>query len=126
LEEVMKNDPRLQPWLELADELERLDRFMLEHDLVPTRAGPGGETEYLDAGASVAKRMYAIAANQWTWFGWKRDGIQGEVRARLHTFHRWIGEGFFFGCEDTEAGREMLARIEYIERKFKQLSDARA
>lgn len=124
MEEVVKSDPRLQPWLDLAAELDALDGFMRQHNLAPTRVGPNGEIAFLDAGAAVAKRMHAIAMNQWTWYGWKRDGMMGEVRTKLLTFHRWIAEGFFFSVDETEAGREMLTRIESVERKFKQLTDA--
>jgi len=120
----MQNDSRLRPWLELADDLESFDYFMHKNNLAPIRIGDHRNVQFLDVGAAVAQRMRAIAANRWTWYGWKRDGMQGEVRAKMHTLHRWIAEGFFYGCEETEAYKEMLKRMENIEQKFKQLIHA--
>lgn len=117
----MTNNARLESWLELADELVSFDHFMHEYNLVPTRTVEHRKIE-LDVGAATAERMRAIADNRWTWYGWKRDVMQGEVRAKLHTFHRWLAEGFFYGCENTETGQEMLRRIERIEHRFKQLA----
>jgi hypothetical protein len=118
----MKTELRLRSWLELADEFEALDSFMRQHSLVPMRARSNNEQEPLDAGTAVAQRMRSIASNRWTWYGWKRDAMQGEADTKLRTLHRWIAEGFFFGCDATEAGREMLERIKHIERKFNNLS----
>lgn len=114
------------PWLELATELEAFDRFMREHHLAPTRTSPTGVTEVLDTGADVARRIRLIARNRWTWYGWKRDALIGEAGTKLHTFHRWIAEGFFFGCDETDAGREMMVRLQHIEQHFEQLSAAQA
>lgn len=122
---MKKTDPRLQPWLDLGIELEELDRFMRMHNLAPTITSPNGKVSFLDSGGAVAQRIREIKMNQWTWFGWKRDRIEGEISGKLHTFQRWIAEGFFFGCDETEVGREMLERIEKIEHKFKQLTEMR-
>ena len=123
----MTNDERLIPWLELAEKLEEFDRFMhtagIDH--LPRRIEQG-QIKFLDAGAIGARRMHAIAANRWTWFGWKRDQCEGIVEMELRTFHRWISEsGGDSLYQETEAGREMLARIASIERKFKQLTNTR-
>jgi hypothetical protein len=107
----MSADNRLQPWLALADELEALDRFVHDARL----------TESYDYGANVAQRMRAIGANRWTWYGWKRDQMQYAVEMEMRTFNRRKVEGFFYGFEETDAGREVLARMADIERKFEQL-----
>ncbi|GAB2617437.1 hypothetical protein [Novilysobacter erysipheiresistens] len=120
----MKNNPRLQPWLELADELDEFASFMHAADLAPRRATRDGPGEFLDVGAETANRMRAIAKKRWTWFSCQRDRMQGEVRAKLHTFHRWVSEGFFYGSEGTEAWREMMDRIDRIERRLDALSAA--
>lgn len=108
----MKLDHRLQPWLEIANELESLNRFAHEAGLLKS----------YDFGAEAAQRMRTISANRWTWYGWKRDGMQSEVRMELRTFHRWNAEGFFYGFENIEAGREVLERIARIEHYFKHLT----
>lgn len=115
------DDQRSAPWLGLASEFDAFELFMREHQLAPTRANSADLPEAIDTGAHVAQRVRAIATNRWTWYDWKREAIVGEVRAKLHTFHRWIAEGFFFGCEETEAGREMIARLKDIEQHFEQL-----
>ncbi len=120
----MRQNAELQPWVDLADDLVSFEQFMHEYNLVPMRIGEHRKAKFLDVGMATAIRMRTIAANRWTWYSWKKDGMQGEVRAKLHTYHRWLAEGFFYGCEDTEAGQEMLRRIESIERKFKQLTMA--
>ena len=121
----MTSQARLIPWLEIADELEEFDRFMhaagIDH--LPRRIEQG-QIKFLDAGAIGARRMRAIAANRWTWFGWKRDQFEGIVEMELRTFHRWISEsGGESLYQETEAGREMLARIASIERKFKHMTN---
>ncbi len=122
----MTYDARLVPWLEMADELEEFDRFM---HTTGERYFPGGRSSRgveFDAGTTAAKRMRAITANRWTWFGWKRDQLENIVDMRLHTFRRWISEsGGDSWYQETEAGREMLARIASIDRKFKQLINER-
>lgn len=117
----MRNDPRLQPWLDLADELDDLARFMHATGLTPRRVTKQGTVEFLDVGEAAAGRMRAVAAKRWTWFSCQRDRMQGEVRAELQTFYRWMSEGCFYNSEDTETGREMMTRLANIERKFKQL-----
>lgn len=119
----MTYDARLIPWLKLADELEKFDCFM---HTTGESYFPGGRSSRgveFDAGTTAAKRMRASAANRWTWFGWKRDQLEGIVEIELRTFRRWIsesgGDGWY---QETEAGREMLARIASIERKFKHLT----
>jgi hypothetical protein len=109
----------------LATKFESLDRFMRAQNLAPTRASSAGMPEVLDTWADVARRMRAIAMNRWTWYGWKRDQLIGEASAKFHTFHRWIAEGFFFGCDETDAGREMMARLQNLEHQFQQLVAAR-
>lgn len=126
MEALMQSDRRLAPWLALATDLESLDRFMREHSLAPVRASSAGMPEVLDSGADVARRMRAIAMNRWTWYGWKRDRLIGEANAKFRTFHRWIAEGFFFGCDETDAGREMMARFQNIEHKFQRLVAAQS
>jgi hypothetical protein len=126
MEALMQSDQRLALWLALANELESFDHFMREQNLAPTRASSVGMAEVLDCGADVARRMRLIATNRWTWYGWKRDRLIGEASAKFHTFHRWIAEGFFFGCDETDAGREMMARFHNIEHQFQQLVVARS
>lgn len=117
----MKHDPRLLPWLELAGELEAFASFMHRTGLAPKRMTKQGTIEYIDVGEAAVARIHAIASNRWTWFSCQRDTIQGEVRLKLHTFHRLIAEGCFYNSENTDAGREMMERIKNIERKFMQL-----
>ncbi|MBK4738030.1 hypothetical protein [Noviherbaspirillum pedocola] len=122
----MTYDARLIPWLELADELEEFDRFM---HTTGERYFPGGRSSRgveFDAGTTAAKRMRKVAASRWMWSGCKRDQFEGIVEMELRTFRRWISEsGGESWYEETEAGREMLARIANIERKFKQLMETR-
>jgi hypothetical protein len=54
METINESDLRLQPWLELATELEALDHFMRQNNLAPTRGELHGEVEFLDVGAAVA------------------------------------------------------------------------
>lgn len=122
----MTYDARLMPWLELADELKEFDDFMHTTgiDYLPRRTSDQGHVTFLDAGTVAAQRMRAIAANRWTWFGWKRDQFECIVEMRLRTFRRWISEcGGDNLYQETDVGREMLARIASIERKFKHLTN---
>lgn len=67
-----------------------------------------------------------MAANRWTWFGWKRDQFEEIIEIELRTFHLWISEcGGDSLYEETDVGREMLARIASIEHKFKWLTNQR-
>lgn len=117
-------DTRLIPWLELADELDEFDCFM---QTTGERYFPGGSSSRgvaFDAGTTAAKRMRGIAANRWTWFGWKREQLEGIVEIELRTFHRWISEsGGDSWYQETDTGWEMLARIASIEHKFKRLTN---
>lgn len=117
----MKNDQRLAPWLSLASEFDAFDLFMREHQLALIRADSAGLPEAIDTGALVVRRIRTIAMNRWTWYGWKRKAIVGEVRAKLHTFNRCIAEGFFFGGEETKTGRDMMARLKVIKQHFERL-----
>lgn len=115
-------DPRLEPWLRLAGELQAFDEFMYQTSPAFFEGRTMGRGKPLDAGATAANEMRSVIANRWTWYGWKQDRLAGIVRMELRTFFRWIaeegGEGAY---QATASGREMLQRIAHIDDQFKRL-----
>ena len=109
----MKNDPRYAPWLEIADELVALHQFVY---------GAGGpfahrrDSPFQSSGTEAAKWIRnKCATGRWYW--WDKTTIAGKAGEPLRSFQHVIGDsgGLY---EETEAGREMIRRIERLQARI--------
>ena len=114
----MKNDPRYAPWLTIADELVGLHEFVY---------GPNGPFAHikdspfqltgLDAAAWIRNKC---AEGRWYW--WDKTSLSGKAKDPLRSFDHVIGDGSG-KYEKTEAGREMIARIEVLAARIDDISN---
>ena len=114
----MKNDPRYAPWLEIADELVAL------HEFVYGAGGPFAHRRDLPfqlTGLDVAAWIRnKCAVGRWYW--WDKTSLVGQAKDPLHSFDYVIGDGGG-RYEETEAGREMIARIEILKARIDDVSN---
>lgn len=114
-------DVRLEPWLELADELERFVTFMHAAGMVPQQMTSSGERELVDVGESAVKRMRDAAAARWRFFFWKRWGMEGAFSPTLHTLYRHMAEGAFYPFDPSPQHDEMMRRLSSMSTKLRAL-----
>jgi len=109
----MKRDPRYAPWLVIADELEGLHSFLY---------GPDG---YLADRSDRPYRPTLLEAAQWIrrkcatgwWYWWDEGWLGGAAMDPLRSLNHVIGDGGGF-YEASEAGREIIARIESLQARI--------
>ena len=115
---TMKNDPRYAPWLTIADELVAL------HEFVYGPNGPfchiKGDEAYASSGPEVAKWIRNRCA-EGRWYWWDKTSLSGKAKDPLRSFHHVIGDSSG-KYERTEAGREMIARIEVLAARIDDVS----
>lgn len=109
----MTNDPRYTQWLEIADDLTKLDEFVY------------GEPSLFAHRKNDTFRPTGIEASDWIrhkcakggWYWWDKTTIAGKAEEPLHTLQRVIGDnsGLY---ENTDIGREMIAKIERLNAKI--------
>jgi hypothetical protein len=115
---AVRNDPRYAQWLEIADELVKL------HEFVYGPNGPfchiKGDEVYASSGPEVAKWIRSKCA-EGRWYWWDKGWLAGKASEPLHSLDHVIGDsgGLY---EETEAGREMIARIESLKARIAVVS----
>ena len=113
----MKNDPRYAPWLEIADELVAL------HEFVYSAGGPFAhrrDSPFKSSGPEIANWIRdKCAKGRWYW--WDKTTLAGKAAEPLRSFEHVIGDscGMY---EETEAGREMIAKIERLYTRIAAIS----
>jgi len=123
MEGFVMGNASLDPWLELADELEQFVQFMHAALLVPRRTKASGEIEFVDVGESAVARMRTSAARRWTFSAWKRWQMEDAIRMTIYTLYRKMADGAFYSSEGTPEHDEMMRRIGSMEGKMKELSE---
>lgn len=114
-------DAHLNPWLEIADELERFVEFMHASSYVPRVSAPPGEVKYLDVGESAVAKMRAAAVRPWRFSICRRWDMEAAFAAFFYPFHRRISEGAFFHVEDSAWLDEMMRRLDRMYAMLKKL-----
>jgi hypothetical protein len=105
----MKHDPRYAQWLEIADDLKALHEFVY---------GEGGpfvrfKDDPVRPTGTEASNWIRNKCAKGRWYWWDKTTLAGKAEEPLRSLQRVIGDsgGLY---EDTEAGREMIAKIERL------------
>jgi hypothetical protein len=113
----MRNDPRYAQWLEIADEL------VVLHEFVYGTGGPFAhrkDSPFRLSGPEAANWIRNKCA-EGRWYWWDKTTLAGKAREPLRSLDHVIGDsgGLY---EETEAGREMIARIESLKARIAVVS----
>jgi hypothetical protein len=113
----MRHDPRYAAWLDIADELVAL------HEFVYGAGGPFAHSKNFPfqlSGPEAAKWIRNKCETGW-WYWWDKTTIAGKAEEPLRSFQHVISDSGGLH-EETEAGREMIARIKRIEERIARVS----
>ncbi len=113
----MKHDPRYAPWLAIANDLEALHEFVYRE---------GGSFAHFK---DDPVRLTGLEAANWIrnkcakgrWYWWDKGWLGGKAEEPLRSLQHVIldSSGLY---EETEAGREMIAKIKRIEERIAAVS----